>query len=121
MIHQVREHCRGLLSSVVGIPDGGYAGLAAGAGAGWMKEEFELLGVAFEDRGRLTTSAGRAAVVARHGPRGAPSRRRHRPGMGRPHRPLARFWLAGSPRTYCTASSSARFIALVAVGLRLCQ
>jgi hypothetical protein len=27
-------------------------GLAAGAG--WMKEEFELLGVPFEDRGRLT-------------------------------------------------------------------
>jgi hypothetical protein len=30
----------------------GYAGLAAGAG--WMKEEFKLLGVPFEDRGRLT-------------------------------------------------------------------
>jgi probable F420-dependent oxidoreductase len=28
--------------------------LIIGAGAGWMKEEFELLGVPFEDRGRLT-------------------------------------------------------------------
>src|SRR5262245_9410942 len=27
--------------------------LIVGAGAGWMKEEFELLGVPFEDRGRL--------------------------------------------------------------------
>jgi probable F420-dependent oxidoreductase len=28
--------------------------LIIGAGTGWMKEEFELLGVPFEDRGRLT-------------------------------------------------------------------
>jgi probable F420-dependent oxidoreductase len=28
--------------------------LIIGAGAGWMREEFELLGVPFEDRGRLT-------------------------------------------------------------------
>jgi len=28
--------------------------LIVGAGAGWMREEFELLGVPFEDRGRLT-------------------------------------------------------------------
>jgi probable F420-dependent oxidoreductase len=28
--------------------------LIIGAGAGWMREEFELLGVRFEDRGRLT-------------------------------------------------------------------
>jgi probable F420-dependent oxidoreductase len=28
--------------------------LIVGAGAGWMKEEFDLLGVPFEDRGRLT-------------------------------------------------------------------
>ncbi len=28
--------------------------LIVGAGAGWMKEEFELLGVPFEDRGRVT-------------------------------------------------------------------
>ncbi len=28
--------------------------LIVGAGAGWMKEEFELLGVPFEDRGRLS-------------------------------------------------------------------
>jgi hypothetical protein len=52
MVHQVREHCGGLLSDVIGSPGGGYAGLAAGAG--WMKEGFELLGVRFEDRGRLT-------------------------------------------------------------------
>jgi hypothetical protein len=32
---------------------GCYAGMA-GAGAGWMKDEFEPLGVPFEDRGRLT-------------------------------------------------------------------
>jgi len=103
MIHQVREHCRGLLSSVVGTPDGGYAGLAAGAGAGWMKKEFELLGVAFEDRGRLTTSAGRAAVVARHGPRGGlggdtaqecVARIDRWPGSGSPvhHRPIAPWY-----------------------------
>jgi hypothetical protein len=47
MVHEVREHCRGLLSDVIGTPGGGYAGLAAGAG--WMKEEFELLSVPFED------------------------------------------------------------------------
>jgi len=29
------------------------AGLAVGTGAGWKKEEFELLGVPLEDRGRL--------------------------------------------------------------------
>jgi len=28
--------------------------LIVGAGAGWMKEEFELLGAPFEDRGRIT-------------------------------------------------------------------
>jgi hypothetical protein len=33
------------------LADGGYAGLAAGAG--WMKEASELLGVPFEVRGRL--------------------------------------------------------------------
>jgi hypothetical protein len=50
MVHQVREHCRGLLPDVIGIPGGGYAGLPGGAG--WMKEEFELPRVQFEDRGR---------------------------------------------------------------------
>jgi hypothetical protein len=43
----------GPLPDVTGTPGGGYAGLAAGAGTGWMTEEFELLGVPFEDRGRL--------------------------------------------------------------------
>jgi putative DNA-invertase from lambdoid prophage Rac len=82
MVHQVREHWRGLLPDVNGTPRGGYADLAAGAV--WMRKEFELLGP-FERRGRLTdeflarplvhsTSADTAAAVfvfARHGNRGA--------------------------------------------------
>jgi len=71
MVHQVRELFRGLLSSVVGTPDGAYGGLSAGAGAGLMKEEFELPGVAFEDRGRLTTGATWRAVSVATPPRNA--------------------------------------------------
>jgi hypothetical protein len=46
-VDQVREASRGLLSDVIGTPGGGYAG--------WRRpdegEEFERLGVPFEDTG----------------------------------------------------------------------
>jgi hypothetical protein len=48
---------------------GGAAPPGLAAGAGWMKEEFELLGAPFEDRGRLMDENLAAALPWRPWPR----------------------------------------------------